>query len=589
METIEQIDDDFNAKKPKKKGLIIGGIIAAVVIIALVLVYFLVLAKPQYIFNGAIDKLFKMESKSYDSIRVDSKMKVSVEAEDESIQEQLSEIEKYAFKAGTQIDFEQKKEIVNLGLEYDNDSVVDAQVYYNNGDMYTYFEGLFDKYIKLDMDEEQKEALESIFETAESEEQIENSKKAMKIVKDELKAQIKENGEFEKEKTTIDIGDKEKKVTKTTLTLSEKELYNVISNMCSNLAENDEFLDCFKESPKDGLEEVANEIKDLDADSKNNVKISIYTKGLLNKIVGLDVSIYSEENKQTITLSFVKEDENVYTYNVSVKMTGAKVDVIKGKLEIEEDKNGKDEQSGKAIITAEVVELGKAKLEMDYSVQYNKGVDEIDTSNSINMTELTETDMQAIMEKLMERPLIGDLIKSQMNGVDNIIDGSDNIGTQNTLTTSQNEVKDEDYGYSVTYSVPVGFKYESDYAHDYSKYYTLEDNDTEIDVNVSLKWDTDDEYKEDIDWDYNYYKDSTSYKNANLGELKTIKVGDKEFKYQILTYESNSEYYNEKYQKAYAWYNLDDEYVFAVELESTDKDITEDIIKGFLNIDVKEI
>ena len=35
-------------------------------------------------------------------------------------------------------------------------------------------------------------------------------------------------------------------------------------------------------------------MKDLEGDSKNNVKISLYTKGLLNKLVAADVQIYSE-------------------------------------------------------------------------------------------------------------------------------------------------------------------------------------------------------------------------------------------------------------------------------------------------------
>lgn len=593
METIEQVNEDFNVKKPKKKGLIIAGIIAAVVIIALILVYFLVFAKPQFIFNGAIDKLFSFNSKKYDSIRLESKITASVEAEDSSMQEQLAEVQKCALKFGVQMDAKQKKEIVDLGLEYDNKAVADAKVYYNDGDMYAYLEGLFDKYIKIDMEDEQKQELEAIFDTVSSEENTKNAEKTMKIVRDELKAQIKEYGEFEKEKATIDVGDKEKRVTKSTLTLSQKDLYNLLSGMCLNLAKNDKFLDCFEESPKDALKEMAEEIKSADTNSKNNVKISIYTKGILNNLVAVDVEVYSAEEAQTVKMSVVKEDEGLYTYKVSVKATGMTMDAIKGEVEIEKDKDSKNEQSGKAIITAEVAETGKVKLAVDYSVEYNNGIDKIDTANSINMTEMTEEDMQAIMEKLMERPLIGDLIKNQMNGTvteyeDAIIDGTDD-NTQ-TLTTSQNEVKDEDYGYSVTYSVPAGFEYESDYAYDYSKYYTLEDSDSEIEANVSLGWYTDEEYKEDIDWDYNYYKDdATYYKNIVLGEQKTIKVGDKDFKYQILSYESNSEYYNEKYQKAYVWYNLDDEHVFTVELESTDKEITEDIIKGFLNINVKEI
>lgn len=501
METIEQINDDFNVKRPKKKGLIIGGIVAAVVIIALVLVYFLVFAKPEFIFNSAIDKLFKAETKKYDSIKVTSKIGVSIETEDESMKEQLSEVEKYALKLGAQMDFEKKQEIVDLGLEYDKEAVADAKVYYNDEDIYVYFEGLFDKYIKVDMDKEQKEAMEAIFDTAMSEEQSKNSKKAMKIVRDELKAQIKEYGEFDKEKATIDVGDKEKRVTKTTLTLSQKDLCSMISSMCSNLAKNDKFLDCFEESPKDALKELAEQMKAVNADSKNNVKISIYTKGLLNNLVAVDMEIYTAEEAQIVTIAVVKEDKNSYTYNVSAKASGMKMDVIKGKVETEKDKDSKDEQSGKTTITAEVAEAGKLKLVVDYSVEYNQGIDKIDTSNSVNMTELTEQDMQSIMEKLMERPLIGDLIKNQMNGSglsigneDNITDGTDAITTPNT-TTAQNEVKEENYGYSVKYSVPTGFEYESDYSYDYSKYYELKENDSEIEANVSLSWDTDEEYK----------------------------------------------------------------------------------------------
>lgn len=599
METIEQINDDFNVKKPKKKGLIIGGIIAAVVIIALVLVYFLVFAKPQFIFNSAIDRLFKMESKKCDSIKVETKIVASIEAEDASMKEQLSEVEKYALKLGAQMDFEKKQEIVDLGLEYDKEAVADAKVYYNDGDVYAYFEGLFDKYIKAELDEEQKEAIESIFDTAVSEEQSKNSKKAMKIVRDELKAQIKEYGEFDKEKATIDVGDKEKRVTKTTLTLSQKDLCSMISSMCSNLAKNDKFLDCFEQSPKDSLKELAEQIKAVDADSKNNVKISIYTKGLLNNLVAVDMEIYAAEEEQTVTITVVKEDKNSYAYNVSAKASGMKMDVIKGKVETEKDKESKDEQSGKTTITAEVAEAGKLKLVVDYSVEYNQGIDKIDTSNSVNMTELTEQDMQSIMEKLMERPVIGDLIKNQMNGnglsignEDNITDGSDD-NTQ-SLTTSQNEVGNEYYGYLVKYSTPKEFEYNSNYSSSASRYYELKDDsysDSRIEVEISLYGYTEDEYKKDrINWDYDYYKDESSYyKNITLGTEKTLNVGDKEFKYQILSYESDSEYYKEKYQNVYVWYKLDDENVFTIEFESTNKEISEDIIKGFLNVDITKL
>ena len=599
METVEQVNQDFNMKKPKKKGLMIGGIIAAVIVVALVLVYFLVLNNPKFIFSKAIDKLLAVNSESYDSIKVDTKIKADVELQDATYQAQLAEIEKYTVKLGTQMDVEEKQEIVDLGLEYDNQAVIDARVYYNDGDMYTYFDGIFDKYIQLDMDEETKAMLDEVFEMATSEEDLKNTEKAIEIVRDELKTQIKENGEFEKKKDEIEVGEDEVKVNKTTVTISEKQLYKIAQNMLTNLAKNDEFLDCFEESPKDLLKEAAEEMKDLEGSSKNNIKISLYTKGFLNNnLVAVAVEIYSADEASTMVAKVVKEDEDVYAYNFAMKADGVKADLIKGKIEIEKDEDSKKEQSGKAIITAEVYQLGSVKLEIDYVVEYNQGIDKIDTSNSVNMNSLTDADMQGIVTKLMERPLIKELYESQMSGlggenvvvetptietptVENpIIDN--NEATQTQTTTTQNEVKDS--GYSVTYSVPSNFVY-SQYSYDYMKFYDFEDVDySYIDATVSIDWSTETEYIQDeINWDYQYYIEQTDYENVNLSQVKTITVGDKTFKYVVLSYDTD---YGTKCYDAYVWYVLDSEYLFTITLEGTDKEVTEDIIKGFLNINV---
>lgn len=594
METIEQIDEDFNGKKTKKKGLIIGGIVAVIIIVAILVAYFLTLGNPKFIFGKAIDELFAVDTQDYDSIKFDTEIKASIEAEDVTYQEYLEELEKLTIKMEAQIDVPEKKEIINLGLDYDKESVIDAQVYYNNGDMYTYFDGLFDKYIQIEMDEETKEQMDQILETALSEKQIDKNAKAVKIFKDELKAQINEYGKFEKKKDKIDI-DKEEKVTKWTLTLTQKQMYNVLSKTFSNLAKNDKFIDCFEEDDiEDVLKEAAESIKDSDANSKNNLKISIYTKGLLNKVVAVDVAIYSDLEEMTIVASVVKEDDGVYEYKLYEKMSGEKTDLLNGKVEIEKDKESKEEQKGKIKLSAEIDELGTAGLEIDYSIEYNQGVDKINVKNSVNIDDITEEDLNGIMEKLMKRPLIGELISSQINGLnipieDNITNGS-NIITPNTITTSQNEVKNEDFGYSVTYSVPEKFVYDSEYSYDDAKNYQLENADySYIDARVSIDWYTEDEYVEDeINSSYEYWKNSADYKNVVLSDVKTITVGDKEFKYQTMSYESNYGYGSEsKYQEVFVWHVLDDEYLFTLELEAADTEITEDIIKGFLNISVK--
>jgi len=595
MEKNKQLNDDFNVKKPKKKGLIIACVIIAVIAIAAALVYFLVLSKPQRVFDAAIDKMFNAKTEEFDSIKIDTSIKASVETEmaDEKVQEILSEIGKCTFDVGMQFDAKSKQEVVDLGIKYNNQNVVNAREYYNEGELYVYFDELFDKYIKIDMEDEQKEQIEEIFDMVSSKENTKNSKKAMAILGDELKSGLKEYGEFSREKEKIEVGDKEIKATKSTVNLSGKKLCKMFSGICSNLANNDKFLDCFEDERKElkeGLKNFADELKNADSDEIESMKISIYTKGLLNTFVGVEGQAIAEigYTDQTIIAKLIKEDKDTYSYIVSTKEGKTKTDIIKADIQLDKTKDSKNEKEGKATITAEVPEAGKIKLEVNYSIELNNGVEKINVKNSVGMDEITEDDLQAILEKLKDRPLIGELIESYM---DNSSRTTPSISPNTTLTTGENEVKDDDSGYSVKYSVPVGFEYENDYSYDYSKYYSLDENDSEIDANVSIDWSTEDEYKEDdINWDYDYYKnDNSYYKNPVLSEEKTITVGDKTFKYQILSYESNSEYYQEKYQKAYVWYKLNDEYLFTVELESTDMDITEDIISGFLNINITEI
>ena len=592
MEEVEKVNEDFNVKKPKKKGLIVGGIVLLILIIAILgVTYYFTSSKPEKLFNSYIDKLFASETEDYNSVKMNAEIKISGELENNIDQTTFDEIGKCVLKMGAQADIEKRQEIVDLGLEYDKKSVIDAKIYYNDGKIYTYFNDIFDKYIEIDMDEYQKEALKEIFETADKK-QIKNTQKAMNILRDELKAEIKEQGEFEKEKTEIDIGDKEEKVTKNTLTLSQKEVYKLIANICSNLSKNDDFLDCFEESPKDILKEMAEEFKDEEKDSKNNIKISIYTKGISNKFVGMDISVNVESGAQTLIFTVLKEDKDTYSYDAGMKSSFMKINLISGKVEIEKEKDSKNEQEGKAKITMEIAEMGKISLEMTYSAEYNKEIDKIDISNSVKMNDIKEDEAEAIMKKLMERPLIGELIEEEFGS---IINGNNPNTTtpQTNITTAENVVTNKNYGYSVKYSIPTEFEYEKSYSYDYRKSYILEKDNLEMDVIVSLGWYKGDAYKEDIDDDYNYYKDSKNYKNASLGETKTIIVGDNEFNYQILTYEADSEYYEAKYQNAYVWYRLDDEYLFIVEIEldseSNDEEITEELIKEFLNIEVTKL
>ena len=613
---METIDENFNVKKSKKKGLIIGGVILAIIVIAIVLVYFLVISNPKFIFGKAIDKVFAFDSENYDSMKMSTKITASIEADDPTYQTELDEIEKFTLKAGTQVDVEGNEEIVELGLEYDNESMIDAQLYYNDGEMYTYLEGLFDKYIKIDLDEKQQEQVEDIFGYI----TMGNTDKEYLVeFRNELKAEMKEIGTYEKKKDTIEVDGEEEKVSKITYEFTDEEAYEIFENATRNIGKNKKVLNKIEKSKRNDFEEAMNELADnieeAATDDDITFKISLYTKGFLNnKLVAVDIEI--EDEYSTLGLRIIKEDEGIYSYSVYEKENRQRSELITGIVEIEKEES-KNEESGNTTITAELTDLGSAKIKVDYSVEYNQGIDKINTSNNVNINNLTDADFETIITNLMERPLIGDLIKEQFeNSIFNTSDlderqalqeqyenakatGKTNAATleeylneinANQTNTEENEIIDDFSGFSVKYSVPSGFEME-DYSFDDIKYYTLEKTFSEIGAKVGFDLRTEDAYIEGIKSKYDYENGEKSIfsSNVKLGEIKTITVGDKIFKYQTLSYDSVFTDYTTTTRWVYVWYKLDDQCLFTVEFDSLDEEITEDVIKGFLDINITKI
>lgn len=431
MEPIEQVNDDFNAKKPKKTKLIIGVAICLLIIIAVVVSYFCIFNKPQYVFDRTIDKLFTEKTEEVNSLKFNSDLKISVDTDDEDIKSSFDELRKYNLKMGLQMDMTTKKEIFDLGLEYDKQAVVDARWYYNNGEVYAYLDKIFDKYIEIELSEEEKKNIADIFETAVTSKK--QNETVNKILKEEIKTQIKKEGNFKKESDQITIGEKSKKVTKYTLELSQKNLRNIISNLCVNLAKNEEFLKCFKdENLKENLNTLAEEIQsELPSSNEGILKISLYTKGILNKLVGVDVGIEVPEENIAVKLLVVKEKEKNYSYKLNVKSNGANIQVANGKVEFDIQKN-KNSENGKITINVEISKIIanlKANLELNYSVEIGNEIDEINVANSVKIEDLTDEDILTITKALEERPLIGEIISNlnelQSNSEDDFIDEID--------------------------------------------------------------------------------------------------------------------------------------------------------------------
>ena len=574
MEQNGQFNEQINTKKPKKKGKIILGIILAIIIIAiiaLVAVYFLVFSTPQYIFASTVDSIFNMKAQTYNTVKSAVTLNGSVQFEDESINEQLTDLENFSINIGSQIDYQNQSEIVDLGLQYEDESVVGARFYFKDGEMYTLLDGLYDDYIKVDLETEQANLMQELLDLTKVQGKQENLIKAMSILGNEIKGQISNVGTFEKSTEQMTLNGENKNVTRVSLLFNAQEFSTVVINVCNNLANNNEFIQCFEESPKDDLLDIVASLEDGEPSSDDTVRISIYTQGLLNETIGLGLDLNLADNTElSINMNIMKETDDLYTVSYTQGDN-----YINGRIEIARAENTEENQTGDAKITLEVSDLGTMELNMGYAYSYNQAVDEVDTRNSVNAEVLTQEDMNTILENLMERPVIGELmtniISSSMNN------NSNTLGT----TTLQNQVSDNSY--IVTYEIPTEFMYDSSLSTDSLKSFTTINND--IQASTSIKYYTDDQaYINLVDNNYSIYTNNTFYNNVSVSDLQTLSVGNYEFKYKSISYETTTGSVN---QSISLWYRLNNEYIYTVDINSIGTTISDDIIMPFLNIQVQ--
>lgn len=574
MEQNGQFNEQINTKKPKKKGKIILGIILAIIIIAiiaLVAVYFLVFSTPQYIFASTVDSIFNMKAQTYNTVKSAVTLNGSVQFEDESINEQLTDLENFSINIGSQIDYQNQSEIVDLGLQYEDESVVGARFYFKDGEMYTLLDGLYDDYIKVDLETEQANLMQELLDLTKVQGKQENLIKAMSILGNEIKGQISNVGTFEKSTEQMTLNGENKNVTRVSLLFNAQEFSTVVINVCNNLANNNEFIQCFEESPKDALLDIVASLEDGEPSSDDTVRISIYTQGLLNETIGFGLDLNLADNTElSINMNVMKETDDLYTVSYTQGDN-----YINGRIEIARAENTEENQTGDAKITLEVSDLGTMELNMGYAYSYNQAVDEVDTRNSVNAEDLTQEDMNTILENLMERPVIGELmtniISSSMNN------NSNTLGT----TTLQNQVSDNSY--IVTYEIPTEFMYDSSLSTDSLKSFTTINND--IQASTSIKYYTDDQaYINLVDNNYSIYTNNTFYHNVSVSDLQTLSVGNYEFKYKSISYETTTGSVN---QSISLWYRLNNEYIYTVDINSIGTTISDDIIMPFLNIQVQ--
>ncbi len=416
-------------KNNKGKGLvaILISVILLIIIAIGAIYYFKVYTNTEQIYKRLIDSSMKSyqetaQKEEYKTInaKIGANIEVDLEYNDEQTKKIVDLINALDIALNVQMDREDKKMLVKLESNYENDGLINANLYadVDKQKMYMNIEEIFDKYLEIDMDEETSKSLTEIFEITYTNEDKENSEKAINIMKEELKKVIKTEY-CSKEKEEITIKDKKVKTSRNIISMTYEQLSEELITILTNLKDNQEYINCYK-NPNDIEKTFEQLIENLESEKYSykdlNVRFSIYTTGITQKVVKMDLEIEDEYEK--IKLEINPIDKNNYEILL--------IDVNKNETIIKANIKSISDSESNCVIELNIPDLGKATLNLDISCTLNEEMEQFDNNNTMKIEELTEEESMKMLEKFTHTKLYeiinefsGGLLNNTINSIDN--------------------------------------------------------------------------------------------------------------------------------------------------------------------------
>lgn len=575
-------------KKGKKKiVLLIIAILLVVAIAAGLVYYFTIYTKPDRIYKRLIqstidsytDELKDMEYKTSKT-----SFKLDADIDTDEIEEDITDlINKIDIGVEVQSNNEEKQLLMNLQADYEEEDLLDFQMYCNIEEekAYMQLENLLNKYIEVeDVDDEfysiLSEALENQKMTAGEKVSLQ---KAMEIIKKELTNVIKKEY-CSAQKEEITVNGKTVSTTKNILKMNTKQLKDECTTVLKNLKDNEEFINCFEEKDEvsEMLENSIEQFEDLDTDDESTMEIAIYTEGFMQKVAKFTLTV--KDSDETVTMAFTKTAENTYDFEISTQEDT----VCTGILTLEE----KNDEEGVIQLEINIPDFGKLKLNIEYSQKFNENIDIVDVTNSVKADELTDADQQTLVTNLQKSKLY-ELIESFSGKSSNLIGNTtvnydydyDDDDDDTTANVEDNAIITYDDKLKIIFTIPAG--YELGYTSE--NYKSLEKDD--ISIKVSSTYGDKDTYYESLQENKEYYEEEADYKNVQLSDMQTMEVNGKTFYYATFSYEYSSSSYTTKYETKYVWSEVSGDNVVDFEIRGAENITTEEL-NELLTIEVEK-
>ena len=303
---------------------------------------------------------------------------------------------------------------LKLNSDIDYKDFIDMEVYQMGEKKYTYYNGIFDKYIESD----------GIDYINSDSNQLQDTTYLTDKIKVSLLSSLK-TSDFREAPTTIKVNGEDIATSKITLTLNNKRLKEILTVILTDLKDDTKCLDILNElSGEDttsSIDNLLNSIKDNTITTKD-VVIDIYTKN--NVIVQIDIMsgsskvikytsyeafsptkkiiVYSGE-QVALEATIEQTSINEISYKISLSNGTAIADGSTSKKVNNADKVWNTDLSYVLNLSVSDVNIGSLNISLDTITEIGEEIKMIDITNAVKEEELTDKERDNISSKLTEK------------------------------------------------------------------------------------------------------------------------------------------------------------------------------------------
>ena len=382
IQAIEQPQglDNETATPKKKTPIILFVLIALIIIISGVMVCnSFIFNNPKKIFTTVSNTLLKNANNINISTKtnIDYNISINVSSQDENTQQILDIINELKLKGTFASDT--NNNVMNGIISYKDDELLNYGIQGNNEALYIKLNNLYDKTIKINTSNQS----ESITEYSTD---INDYNVAVNSLSNAISNALN-NANYRKETTEIN----NQKVKKVTLILDEK----FLTDLCNLLLQDKSFLESYSKITNNDESSIEQMLKDaIKEAANNNEELSVYL--LKNELKRIEYA----GRKSVITVDI---NDNQYEFNISE----SNVSKYNGIIKISTMSNQK--------LLSISINMLEEKINLNvntiYSIDNNKEIELLDTSDAIDYQELTEEDITNITQKLYENEALLSLIE----------------------------------------------------------------------------------------------------------------------------------------------------------------------------------